>query len=93
MTGLGWTEVEGVILFIESSLNKGKGGLSITGNLGDVMKESATIALQWIKAHADRLGIAQEVFEKHDIHINVHEGAIHKDGPSAVLTMVTSLPS
>ena len=93
VTGLAWTEVGGDILFIESSLNKGKGGLSITGNLGDVMKESATIALQWIKAHADRLGIAQEVFEKNDIHIHVPEGAIPKDGPSAGITMVTSLAS
>ncbi|MFI3261305.1 MAG: endopeptidase La [Rikenellaceae bacterium] len=93
VTGLAWTAVGGDILFIESSMNKGKGGLKITGNLGDVMKESAAIALQWVKAHADGLGIASEIFENNEIHIHVPEGAIPKDGPSAGITMVTSLTS
>ncbi|MFI3267354.1 MAG: endopeptidase La [Rikenellaceae bacterium] len=93
VTGLAWTAVGGDILFIESSLNKGKGGLKITGNLGDVMKESASIALQWVKAHADEIGIGAEMFENNDIHIHVPEGAIPKDGPSAGITMVTSLAS
>ena len=93
VTGLAWTEVGGDILFIESSLSKGKGGLSITGNLGDVMKESATIALQWVKANAEKLGIPQEKLETNDIHIHVPEGATPKDGPSAGITIVTSLAS
>lgn len=93
VTGLAWTAVGGDILFIESSYNKGKGVLNLTGNLGDVMKESAAIALQWIKAHADDLGISSEFLEKNDIHIHVPEGAVPKDGPSAGITMVTSLAS
>lgn len=93
VTGLAWTEVGGDILYIESSLNKGKGNLIITGNLGDVMKESASIALGWVKAHADRLGIDAKLFEDNDIHIHVPEGAIPKDGPSAGITMVTALTS
>ena len=93
VTGLAWTEVGGDILYIESSLNKGKGNLIITGNLGDVMKESASIALGWVKAHADRLGIDSKLFEENDIHIHVPEGAIPKDGPSAGITMVTALTS
>ncbi len=93
VTGLAWTEVGGDILYIESILTPGKGALTMTGNLGDVMKESATIALQWVKAHADELGIAREKFEKNDIHIHVPEGAIPKDGPSAGITMMTSLVS
>lgn len=93
VTGLAWTEVGGDILYIESSLNKGKGNLIITGNLGDVMKESASIALGWIKAHAEQLGIDQKQFEENDIHIHVPEGAIPKDGPSAGITMVTALAS
>ena len=93
VTGLAWTEVGGDILYIESSLNRGKGNLIITGNLGDVMKESASIALGWVKAHAEQLGIRQELFEENDIHIHVPEGAIPKDGPSAGITMVTALAS
>ena len=93
VNGLSWSEVGGDILYIESILTPGKGALTMTGNLGDVMKESATIALQWVKAHADELGIAREKFEKNDIHIHVPEGAIPKDGPSAGITMMTSLVS
>lgn len=93
VTGLAWTEVGGDILYIESALNKGKGALGLTGNLGDVMKESATIALQWVKSHADSLGIPYEKFTENDVHIHVPEGAIPKDGPSAGITMVTSLVS
>ena len=93
VTGLAWTEVGGDILYIESILSPGKGALSLTGNLGDVMKESATIALEWVKAHYDTLGIDPEKFEKFDINIHVPEGAIPKDGPSAGITMVTSLVS
>jgi len=93
VVGLAWTSVGGDILFIESILSKGKGGLSITGNLGTVMKESATIALEYIKAHCDELGIAPEVFENYKVHIHVPEGATPKDGPSAGITMLTSLVS
>ena len=93
VTGLAWTRVGGDILFIESSLSKGSGALSITGNLGKVMKESATIALQYIKSHADDLGIESDFFSKHNFHIHVPEGATPKDGPSAGITMITSLVS
>ena len=93
VTGLAWTRVGGDILFIESSLSKGNGVLSITGNLGKVMKESATIALQYIKSHADDLGIEIDFFSKHNFHIHVPEGATPKDGPSAGITMITSLVS
>lgn len=93
VTGLAWTEVGGDILYIESCLTPGKGRLSLTGNLGDVMKESATIAHEWVMAHCKELGIDPEVFEKNDINIHVPEGAISKDGPSAGITMVTSLVS
>jgi ATP-dependent Lon protease len=94
VTGLAWTAVGGEILFIETSLNQGKEGkLTLTGNLGDVMKESAMIALQYIKAHATALGINPEIFGKYNIHIHVPEGAIPKDGPSAGITMATSLLS
>ena len=93
VTGLAWTEVGGDILYIESILSPGKGKLSLTGNLGDVMKESATIALEWTKAHYAELGIDKEKFENFDINIHVPEGAIPKDGPSAGITMVTSLVS
>lgn len=94
VTGLAWTAAGGEILFIESSLSKGKGEkLTLTGNLGDVMKESATIALQYIRAHADELGIKADAFTENNVHIHVPEGAIPKDGPSAGITMVTSLVS
>lgn len=91
VTGLAWTAVGGEILYIESSLSEGKGNLTLTGNLGDVMKESATIALQWLKAHASKFNIDPERFSKTDVHIHVPEGAVPKDGPSAGITMVTSL--
>ena len=93
VTGLAWTSVGGEILFIESSLSKGKGALTLTGNLGDVMKESATIALQWLRAHGDRYGIDPERYANTDVHVHVPEGAIPKDGPSAGITMATSLAS
>lgn len=94
VTGLAWTAVGGEILFIESSLAKTKGDkLTLTGNLGNVMKESATIALQYIKSHANEIGIPGELFEKYQLHIHVPEGAIPKDGPSAGITMATSIAS
>ncbi|WP_340066676.1 endopeptidase La [Ascidiimonas aurantiaca] len=93
VTGLAWTQVGGDILFIESILSKGKGTLNITGNLGQVMKESATIAMEYIKANADKWGIDTEVFPKYNVHIHVPEGATPKDGPSAGITMLTSLVS
>ena len=93
VTGLAWTEVGGDILYIESLLTPGKGALSLTGNLGDVMKESATIAYEWVKAHHAELGIDPVLFEKHDLNIHVPEGAIPKDGPSAGITMLTSIVS
>lgn len=93
VTGLAWTAVGGEILFVESSLSKGKGKLTLTGNLGDVMKESAVIALEYIKSHARELGIKEEAFENWNIHIHVPEGAIPKDGPSAGVTMATSIAS
>ncbi len=92
-TGLAWTSVGGEILFVEASLSDGKGGLTMTGNLGDVMKESATTALSYIKAHAQNFGLTSERFEKTNIHIHVPEGAIPKDGPSAGVTMLTALVS
>ncbi|MDE7509857.1 MAG: endopeptidase La, partial [Muribaculaceae bacterium] len=92
-TGLAWTSVGGEILFIESSVTEGKGKLTLTGNLGDVMKESATLALQYLRANAASLGIEPERFEKSDVHIHVPEGAIPKDGPSAGVTMTTALAS
>jgi ATP-dependent Lon protease len=91
--GLAWTQTGGDILFIESSLNRGKGKLTLTGNLGDVMKESATTALSFIKANAEQLKIDESEFEKQDIHLHVPEGAIPKDGPSAGITMLTALTS
>ncbi|PCE65086.1 endopeptidase La [Sediminicola luteus] len=93
VTGLAWTSVGGDILFIESLLSKGKGALSITGNLGKVMKESATIAMEYIKSNAEVFGIPVEVFDKYNVHIHVPEGATPKDGPSAGITMLTSLVS
>ncbi|WP_299520839.1 endopeptidase La [Winogradskyella sp.] len=93
VTGLAWTRVGGDILFIESILSKGKGTLTITGNLGKVMKESATIAMEYIKANADKLDINPEVFDQYNVHIHVPEGATPKDGPSAGVTMLTSLVS
>ncbi len=91
--GLAWTYIGGDILFIETSLNEGKENLTLTGNLGNVMKESASTALSYIKAHAKEIGIDKSVFEKNSIHIHVPEGAVPKDGPSAGITMLTSLVS
>lgn len=91
--GLAWTSVGGDILFIEASKSKGKGKLNLTGNLGDVMKESATTALSFIKAHSEELGIPIDVFDTTDIHIHVPEGAVPKDGPSAGITMMTAITS
>ena len=93
VTGLAWTPVGGDILFIESSLSRGRGGLTLTGNLGEVMKESAKIALQYIKSKHDRFGLNSEIFKKWDVHIHVPEGATPKDGPSAGIAMLTSLLS
>lgn len=93
VTGLAWTSVGGDILFIESILSKGKGTLNITGNLGKVMKESATIAMEYIKSNADLFGIDDEVFKNYNVHVHVPEGATPKDGPSAGITMLTSLVS
>jgi len=93
VTGLAWTSVGGDILFIESSLSKGKGKLSVTGNLGKVMKESITIAMEYLKAHAGEYGIHTDVFDKWNVHVHVPEGATPKDGPSAGITMFTSLVS
>lgn len=93
VTGLAWTEVGGDILYIESVLTPGKGKISLTGNLGEVMKESATIAHEWVMAHCKELGIDPATFEQHDINIHVPEGAIPKDGPSAGITMLTSIVS
>ena len=93
VTGLAWTAMGGEILFIESSVSKGKGNLSMTGNLGDVMKESAQIAYQYIKAHPEMTGLTYEEFIEKDIHVHVPEGAVPKDGPSAGITMVSSMVS
>ena len=93
VTGLAWTSVGGDILFIESSITQGKGKLTLTGNLGDVMKESAVIAMEYLKSHSHLIGLEQMVFDKHNIHVHVPEGATPKDGPSAGITMLTSLAS
>ena len=94
VTGLAWTSVGGEILFIETSLSKGKNGkLTLTGNLGNVMKESAVIALEYVKAHADKLDVDYRVFDTWNVHIHVPEGATPKDGPSAGITIATSIAS
>lgn len=92
-TGLAWTAVGGEVLFVETSVSRGKGNLTLTGNLGDVMKESASLAFEYLKSHSDRLGINDSVFEKWNVHIHVPEGATPKDGPSAGITMFSSLAS
>ena len=92
-TGLAWTPTGGELLFIEATAMKGQKGLTLTGQLGDVMKESATAALSFIRANADELGIDEDFFDNHDIHIHVPAGAIPKDGPSAGVTMLTALTS
>ena len=91
--GLAWTAVGGEILFVEASVSKGKGLLTITGNLGDVMKESATIAYEYVKAHSQSFGIKPDDLEKINIHIHVPEGATPKDGPSAGITLLTAIVS
>ncbi|RLD57089.1 MAG: endopeptidase La, partial [Bacteroidetes bacterium] len=93
VTGLAWTSVGGEILFVEVSLSRGKGTLNMTGNLGDVMKESATISYEYLKAHAGQIGLDPEVFQKWNVHIHIPEGATPKDGPSAGVTMFTALAS
>lgn len=93
VTGLAWTSAGGEVLFVESSISSGKGELSLTGNLGEVMKESASIALEYIKSHAQELGIDEKIFGEKHFHIHVPSGAVPKDGPSAGVTMVTSLVS
>jgi ATP-dependent Lon protease len=93
VTGLAWTAVGGQILYVETSLSKGKGALTLTGNLGDVMKESAMLAHEYLKSHAEQLGLDPEIFSNWNVHVHVPEGAIPKDGPSAGVTMVTSLAS
>ena len=93
VTGLAWTRVGGEILYVETSVSKGKGKLTLTGNLGDVMKESAVIALEYLKSHADILEIKPETFENWNVHVHIPEGAIPKDGPSAGVTMATSIAS
>ena len=93
VTGLAWTSIGGDVLFIESSITKGKGKLTLTGNLGEVMKESAIIALEYLKAHARTIDLTQDEFDSHNVHIHVPEGATPKDGPSAGITMLTSLAS
>lgn len=93
VTGLAWTAAGGEILFVETSLSKGKGGLTLTGNLGDVMKESAMLAHEYLKSHAEELELNPEIFSNWNVHVHVPEGAIPKDGPSAGVTMVTSLAS
>src|SRR5690606_17552301 len=93
VTGLAWTQVGGDILYIESSISPGKGKLTLTGNLGDVMKESATIAMAYLRANAAMFNIDYQIFDKWDVHIHVPAGATPKDGPSAGITMLTALAS
>ena len=92
-TGLAWTAVGGEILFVESVINRGKNGLTLTGNLGDVMKESATLAYEFIKTHAEEYGIDEKIFEDKKVHLHVPEGATPKDGPSAGITILSSILS
>jgi ATP-dependent Lon protease len=91
--GLAWTSVGGEVLYIETSITKGKGKLTLTGNLGDVMKESAVIALEYLKGHAEMIDLDQEVFNNYNVHIHVPEGATPKDGPSAGITILSALAS
>jgi len=91
--GLAWTSVGGEVLYIETSITKGKGKLTLTGNLGDVMKESAVIAMEYLKAHAEMIDLDQEVFNNYNVHMHVPEGATPKDGPSAGITMLSALAS
>src|SRR5574344_2238526 len=93
VTGLAWTSVGGEILFIESSISKGKGTLTMTGNLGDVMKESATLAFEYLKANAEAFSVDTELIENSNLHIHVPEGAVPKDGPSAGITMFVAMVS
>ena len=93
VTGLAWTPSGGEILYVETSTSKGKGKLNLTGNLGDVMKESAVIAIQWLRSHAEKVALTPEIFEETDIHVHVPEGAIPKDGPSAGITIAVSVAS
>jgi ATP-dependent Lon protease len=93
VTGLAWTSVGGEILFIESSLSRGKGKLTLSGQLGDVMKESAMTALSYLKSKAEQFGIDHRIFEQYDLHIHVPAGAVPKDGPSAGITMLTAMAS
>jgi ATP-dependent Lon protease len=93
VTGLAWTPVGGDILFIESILNRGKGGITLSGQLGDVMKESAMAALSYLRAHADEYGIDYRIFDNYNLHVHVPAGAVPKDGPSAGITMTTSIAS
>ncbi|MCL4281180.1 MAG: endopeptidase La [Flavobacteriales bacterium] len=93
VTGLAWTPTGGDILFLETSITKGEGKLTLTGNLGDVMKESAMIALEYLKAHSSIIGLDQEVFKRWNVHVHVPEGATPKDGPSAGIAMLTSIAS
>lgn len=93
VTGLAWTPVGGEILFVETSLSRGKGNLTITGNLGEVMKESSTLAFEYLKSHSSEFGLSTEVFEKWNVHMHIPEGATPKDGPSAGITMLTALAS
>jgi ATP-dependent Lon protease len=93
VTGLAWTATGGEILFVETSLSQGDGKLTLTGNLGDVMKESAVLALEYLKSHASRFSLEAELFQRYNVHVHVPEGAIPKDGPSAGVAMMTSITS